>query len=447
MGKCINLPLSGGNWNNSTNAGVFARNFNNASSNSNNNVGGADSEPLKNLKLGNEKVDHRDTLSSDKQTRAGLVNSSSLNVESLNYQQPKRSKRLGFLFEEAFTKEKLIEAYLLARKDKRKKPNCIHFELQLGYEIDKLLEEIHTNSYKPSPMVSFNIVEHGKVRLIQAPHFRDLVVQYAIYTIIYPIFNLSFIDQSYACRKGGGTHKASDYAQASMRKYDGDLYYAKLDIRKFFYRVDHVILQTLFEKKIKDKRFINMMMLFVHNNDKIGLPIGNLLSQIYALIILNPLDHYVKRTLKIRHYVRYVDDFVAIGLTLEECKNFKEKCEEFVKANLNFELSHWMIGKIKKGLNFVGYRTWRTTKFVRRHSIITFKRSVKNFNINSITSLLGHAKHSATLFFYSKYLLKNKILTQLPKRSRQSCLNILNTHLQQMNTPNYAFKITAHTIC
>ena len=425
MGTHIKLPLSGGNWNNSSNAGVFARNLNNASSNSNTNVGGADSD-LSNLKLGNEKVDHRDMLSSDKRNRAGLVNSSSLTVERLS-QPAKRPKRVGFLFEEAFTRESLMQAYLTARKDKRKKPGCIHFEMRLGAEIDALLNELHSDTYKPKPMITFHVHENGKRRLIHAPQFRDLIVQHAIYRVIYPIFDASFIDQSFACRKGGGTHKASDYAQKTMRKHDGELYYAKLDIRKFFYSITHKVLRWLIERKIKDKRFVNVMMLFVGEGE-VGLPIGNLLSQIYALIVMNPLDHFAKRVLKVRHYVRYVDDFVAIGLTLEQAKRFKAECERFAQTVLGFELSHWMISKIRKGLNFVGYRTWRSVRFVRKHSVIKFKRAVKAGAINSVTSLLGHAAHSATIVFYAFYLLKQRFINQLPLRSKKLCLDIFNTH-------------------
>jgi hypothetical protein len=325
---------------------------------------------------------------------------------------------------------------LTARKDKRKKPGCIHFEMRLGAEIDALLDELHSGTYRPQTMITFNVNENGKCRLIHAPHFRDLVVQHAIYRVIYPIFDASFIDQSFACRKGGGTHKASDYAQKAMRKHDGETYYAKLDIRKFFYSITHKVLRYLIERKIKDKRFIDVMMLFVGEGE-VGLPIGNLLSQIYALIVMNPLDHFAKRVLKVRHYVRYVDDFVAIGLTLEQAKLFKTECERFSQTIFGFELSHWMISKIRKGLNFVGYRTWRSVRFVRKHSVIKFKRAVKAGAINSVTSLIGHAAHSATIVFYAFYLLAASFLNQLPKRSKFLCLNILNTHQVKTTTPRF----------
>jgi len=431
MGKRINnIPIAGGNWSNSTTAGAFARNLNNYSTNSNNNVGAADSGP--NLKSFTGILDHRDALSSDKRTRADSVNFSSLIVENLN-QSPKQPKRVGYLYERTFTKESLYEAYLIARKGKRKKPACFEFELSIGAEIDALYEELSNGTYKPMPLHKFEVFE-PKRRTIHAPHFRDLVVQHAIYKVIYPIFDSGFIDQSYACRKGGGTHKASDYTQAAMRTCDGELYYAKLDVRKFFYRIDRAILRKQFERKIKDKRFIDVMCAFVTTNEEIGIPIGNLLSQIYALVCLNDLDHFVKRELKIKKYVRYVDDFIAIGLTLEEAKDFKAKCEQFLKDNLNLELSHWTISKVRKGINFVGYRTWRSVKFVRRHSVAKFKKAVKRGDFNPVISLIGHAQHSATIVFYSHFLHKNNLLSNLPPRSKALCLSIINTHPLRTST-------------
>jgi len=338
-------------------------------------------------------------------------------IENLN-----TSKKIGHLFEKAFTRENLYIAYLDTIKGKRKKVKTFRFEKNLGTNLDTLYNELHDGSYKLSPYNEFTVYE-PKERVIRAPHFRDLIVQHAIYRTIYTIFNRSFIDTSFACRKGGGTHKASDYTQKQMRKYSGDMYYAKLDIRKFFYSIDRTVLRTLFEKKIKDKRFIDVMVKFSNMDGDVGIPIGNLLSQLYALIYLNELDHFVKRDLKIKSYVRYVDDFVAIGLTLEEAKNFKEQCEKFVRNKLNLELSHWTIQKIKKSINFVGYRTWRSVKFVRKHSMYKFKKAVIGAKVTAISSCVGHAVNTASLSYYKKILASQPKQVILPKGVLR-CLNM-----------------------
>jgi len=336
-------------------------------------------------------------------------------VENLN-----SSKRIGHLFEKAFTRENLYIAYLDAIKGKRKKVKTFSFEKNLGTNLETLYNELHDGSYELSPYNEFTVYE-PKERVIRAPHFRDLIVQHAIYRAIYTIFNRSFIDTSFACRKGGGTHKASEYTQKQMRKYSGDMYYAKLDIKKFFYSIDRDVLRALFERKIKDKRFVDLMVKFAQMDGNKGIPIGNLLSQLYALIYLNELDYFVKRDLKIKSYVRYVDDFVAIGLTLEEAKDFKEKCEKFVRNNLKLELSHWTIQKIKKSINFVGYRTWRSAKFVRKHSMYKFRKALMSEDISSLGSCVGHAVGTATMKYYRDMVQMKKI--NLPK-GVVKCLNM-----------------------
>jgi len=227
-------------------------------------------------------------------------------------------KRLGFLFEQAFTPDALYQAWLDASHGKRAKRACMEFSRYLSCNLDALHAELHSGSYKPQAYIEFTVYE-PKQRTIYAPAFRDLVVQHAIYRLVYPIFNAGFIDQSFACRVGKGTHAAADYAQAALRSSSSDSYFLQLDIRKFFYCIDRPILQRLIEKKIKDKRFVTVMMQFASYGEPVGIPIGNLLSQLYALIYLNPLDHFIKRELKAKLYCRYVDDFVIFGWDKQRC--------------------------------------------------------------------------------------------------------------------------------
>lgn len=410
--------LCGLNWSNGSNAGAFGMNLNNARNNSNNNVGGRDCKS----KPETTKVDTGfrgvccPAISEIKKDK------SLFSKEIENQTKSNNSKKLGFLYEETFTMENLYEAYLIARKGKRKKLGTLRFEKNLGIELKTLHQELENGTYRPRPYTQFKVYE-PKERTINAPSFRDLVVQHAIYKVIYPIFDKTFIATSFACRKGGGTHKASVYTQNELKKYNGELYFVKLDIRKFFYSIDRQILRKLFEKKIKDKRFIDVMCQFAIMNTDKGIPIGNLLSQIYALIYMNPVDHYIKRELKVKSYVRYVDDFVLIGLTLDEAKKAKELCEKFIQDKLNLELSHWHIQKIKRGINFVGYRTWKKVKFVRKHSMYKMKKAIKKLKIESIISLVGHAKRTATLTLYKRLLIEFNVFNLLPI-GVQKCLSI-----------------------
>lgn len=406
--------LRGGNWSNSSNAGVGAVNLNNNRSNSNTNIGGRDSF----FKPETTMVDTGETgicCPAISEIKNDVAFSSRLNLESQGTSQ--KSKRIGFLYEKTFTIDSLYEAYEIARADKRKKYGTFYFDTHIGSEIQKLYEELHSDRYTPKSYKIFKIKEGHKVRTIYAPHFRDLVVQHAIYKTIYPIFDKKMIDTSYACRKGKGTHKASEYTQKEIRKYDGNKYFAKLDIKGFFYNITRSILKRFFEKYIKDTRFVRVMCMFAEMMTKLGIPIGNLLSQIYALMFLNPLDHFIKRELKVKSYVRYVDDFVMIGLSLDEAKEFKRRCENFVQDKLNLRLSHWHIQKIKRGINFVGYRTWKSIKFVRKHSMFKMKRAIKKFKLESIVSLIGHAKGTGSIPYYRSMLIEFQILHLLPQGS------------------------------
>ncbi len=225
-------------------------------------------------------------------------------------------KRLGFLFDQAFTMENMYLAYIDASKNKSGKRACFQLSRRLGRNLERLHTDLHNGSYKPQPYYTFMVYE-PKARRIFAPSFSDLVVQHAIYRIIYPIFNKTFIDQSFACRKGKGTHAAADYAQAALQASPYDSYTLKMDIRKFFYRIDRNNLRMMIERKIKDSRFVDVMMLFADHGEPVGIPIGNLLSQIYALIYMNSVDHFIKRELKAARYCRYVDDFVIFGISKE----------------------------------------------------------------------------------------------------------------------------------
>ena len=304
-------------------------------------------------------------------------------------------KRIGFLYDQAFTPEALLAAFHMAARNKHSKRACFNFETRLASNLDALHQALADGSYQPRPYYSFMVYE-PKPRRIFAPAFRDLVVQHAIYAVAGPIFERTFIDQSFACRTGYGTHKAADYAQAALQACDPATYTLKLDIRKFFYRIDRPALRRLIERKIKDRRFVDLMMQFADHGEPVGIPIGNLLSQLYALIYLNPLDHFIKRELGIERYCRYVDDFVLFGESRQALLAAKARIVEFI-TGLRLELSKFTLARVTRGINFVGYRTWAGKRFIRRRSLYTFRDAIRHNAIESAVSVLGHARHTHSL--------------------------------------------------
>ena len=327
-------------------------------------------------------------------------------------------KRVGYLFEQAFTLENIHQAYIDASRNKHGKRACFQFGRRLGRNLERLHTALHTGSYRPQPYYTFMVYE-PKPRQIYAPSFSDLVVQHAIYRIIYPIFNKTFIDQSFACRKGKGTHAAADYAQAAMQASPADSYTLKLDIRKFFYRINRDHLRTMIERKIKDRRFVDVMMLFADHGEPVGIPIGNLLSQIYALIYMNGVDHFVKRELKAKRYCRYVDDFVIFGVSKECATDSLCRIVAFIK-NIGLELSKYTIAAIKSGINFVGYRTWISKRFIRTRSLFVFRRALRLGKIESAVSILGHARRTHSLKYLITTIKEKYHDLQLPKAYRRT---------------------------
>lgn len=326
-------------------------------------------------------------------------------------------KRVGNLYDSIVSKEALYQGFLDARKSKGGRRGCFEFEKRLAPELLALHNELTSGIYKPQPYFKFTIHEPKK-RDIYAPAFRDCVVQHAIYAKTMPIFEKTFIDQSFACRVGLGTHKAADYAQEALRRAGPGTYTLQLDIKKFFYSIDRPTLQKLIERKIKDNKLVTLMMMFAEYQEPTGIPIGNLLSQMYALIYMNPLDHYATRVLKPRAgYCRYVDDFLLFGLTRAQALDYRKKLTRFVNNKLKLTLSRSTIANTKRGVNFCGYRTWMSARFIRKHSLYKARKSVRNNKLDPLISHLTHASKTHSLQHLLTYAEQQNygLYCQLPK--------------------------------
>ncbi len=300
-------------------------------------------------------------------------------------------KRSRNLFDNAFSIPSLLSAFQTASKNKRKRSDYWNFYLNLASEINSLHRELSDGAYRPRPYRSFDVYEPKK-RTIKAPAFRDLVVQFAIYKSVYDVFNRSFIDQVFSCRKGKGIHHARDYAIDAIKRSRKNSYIVKFDVHKFFYSIDHSIMKKLLRKKIADQRMLEVMDMFVPDDEERGIPIGNLLSQLYSIIYMSELDHYIKRNLKVKKYCRYVDDFVCFDVEKSDVKTIIDKVEEFLKNELNLTFSFVHIQKSHEPFNFVGFIIGRTRTKLRRMSRRRFRRAVRSCDVERARSYIGMAK-------------------------------------------------------
>jgi len=298
------------------------------------------------------------------------------------------------LYSQIISLKNLILAWRKARRGKTKKDYVIEFESSLRENLLKLQEELKNQTYKPKPLVNF-IVKDPKTRKISKSAFRDRIVHHAIILIIEPIFNKIFIYDSCANRKGKGNLFALKRLDYFVRKVsrNGKIngwfnnnqikgYCLKADIKHYFEEVNHEILMSIIERKVRDEKIIWLIKQVLNNTPnssgggrstfyKKGMPLGNLTSQFFANVYLNELDYFVKHELKARFYIRYVDDFVILHNSKEPLELWRQKIDRFLKEKLKLEL-HPQKSKIiplSKGIDFVGFRNYWYYRLLRKRNI------------------------------------------------------------------------------
>lgn len=324
-------------------------------------------------------------------------------------------------YEEIISLDNLLEAYLEAVKGKSNRYKYQNYSENLAINLHRLHKSLVNGSYRPKQPIPFDVfcISGQKVRHINAPYIDDLIVQHAVYRKIYPLFEKEFIYDSYGCRKNKGTHRAADRCHYFVRHSPAGSYYLQMDIRKYYYSIPHDKLKLALQRKLKDKRIVDLIMVQFENNvSKIGLNVGALLSQVMGLIFLDYLDHFIKRVLKVKRYIRYVDDFVCIGLTKQECIKVRDEVTKFLFNKQGLTLSKALIRPLKRGINFAGFRTFRTKRVVRKRSLHVFFKSVRKHKYKSIQSSLAHARNTSNFFYYMHYLFLNYDFNQINRFDR-----------------------------
>ncbi|MDO8517615.1 MAG: reverse transcriptase domain-containing protein [Nanoarchaeota archaeon] len=272
----------------------------------------------------------------------------------------------------------LANAWREARKGKTKKIYVIEFEQNTKENLLKLREELLNQTYKPQPLKTFTLRD-PKTRRISKSAFIDRIVHHALVRVIEPIFDKTFIYDSCANRKGKGNLFALNRFDLFKRKVTNNLkseaFCLKADIKHYFQEVSREVLLKVIKKKLSDERVLWLIEQIIKNyqsekTDK-GMPLGNLTSQFFANIYLNELDYFVKHKLRVKYYIRYVDDFVILHKSKEQLEEWKIKIDEFLKQELKLEL-HKEKSKIiplSHGIDFVGFRNFYHFKLLRKRNI------------------------------------------------------------------------------
>ena len=334
------------------------------------------------------------------------------------------------MFSRLMTFENLHRAYLEARKCKRFRSSILKFSCDLEENLMSLRQELERQTYRHGSYREF-IVADSKKRTIKAAPFRDRVVHQALCRVIEPIFEKTFIYDSYACRKSKGTHRAFRrmekfvYSITRVARAGGQaslethlrIFCLKCDISKFFDNIDHEKLLSVLAKKIHDERVFWLSREIIQSNLK-GIPIGNLTSQLFANIYLNELDHFAKRVLREKHYLRYMDDFLILGTDKKRLHEDKKKIMEFLRDELRLELhpKKSEVFPVHSGLDFLGYVLRDGRRLLRKSTVKRLLKKKRRFLMLQKEGKLpeGFMEHARASWrgyarFASSYKLAQKI--------------------------------------
>jgi len=295
------------------------------------------------------------------------------------------------LYEAICSFENLLAAAKQAQKGKRYQENVGRFHANLEHELVSLRRELMEQSYLPGLYREFLVYE-PKQRTISAAPYRDRVVHHALCSVIAPLFERTFIYDSYANRVGKGTHAAILRYQAFCRQ---NKYALKCDVKKYFPAIDHQILKAEIRRTIacpdtlwlidriidgsnEQEAVIDYFPgddLFSPHERRRGLPIGNLTSQFFANVYLNRFDHFVKETLRGRYYLRYVDDFVVLGNDKNWLWEIKSEMDAYLgQLRLRLHQHKCQIRRTDQGVTFLGFRVFPDFRLLRRGNILRMRR-------------------------------------------------------------------------
>lgn len=352
------------------------------------------------------------------------------------------------MYDELCSWGNLVHAFRRASKGKRGSPVVAAFEHRLGDELATLREDLLARTYRPRGYTHF-LIHEPKRRLISAAAFRDRVVHHALCLQVEPLFEPGFFAHSYANRVGKGTHRAIDRAQFLARRHR---FVLQCDVRQFFPSLDHAVLRGELVRVVQDARVLTLIdhiltsgesiftesydMQFFEGDDLLaalrprGLPIGNLTSQFWANVYMNPLDHFVARTLRCRGYVRYVDDMLLFGDDKAEMCRWRAALVDRL-AGLRLTMhpgAH--VRPVSEGVPFLGFVLFPSRRRLKRRKGVHFMRTLRaavrrhaegKLETAQVTAMVqgwvNHVRHASTFGLRRAVLSSCRLRSPAPPRA------------------------------
>ena len=225
----------------------------------------------------------------------------------------------------------------------------------------------------------------------------DRVLHHAIFRLLEPVFDKTFIFDSYSSRKGKGTHKACQrfkyLASKLSRNNTRSVWVLKCDIKKFFDSVDHETLLRIIGKKVKDEKTFRLLAQIIRSFETHpgkGIPLGNLTSQLFSNVYLNELDQYIKRGLGVKNYIRYADDFVLLAIDQRTLQKYLYSLAVFLDEELSLSLHDQKVSitKFSQGLDFLGYVIFPHHKVLRTKTKRRMLKRIIRLNLEQQQGLI-----------------------------------------------------------
>jgi len=283
-------------------------------------------------------------------------------------------------YDEIISIENLFEAWKEFKRGKTKKEGVQRFQLHLMEHILTLHTDLRNKTYRHGHYRNFRIAD-PKPRDIHKASVRDRLLHHAMYRKLYPFFDRTFISDSFSCRLGKGTHRAMNrfrtFAYKVSKNHTRTCYVLKCDIRKFFANIDHAILFSILSAYIPNEDILHLLTGIVRSfytsaevkssvladsdtsftKGGIGLPLGNLTSQLLVNIYMNEFDQFVKHALKAKYYIRYADDFVILSSDRKELEQLLVQIQVFLEKRLKLFLhpDKVSIKTVSSGVDFLGW--------------------------------------------------------------------------------------------
>ncbi len=332
-------------------------------------------------------------------------------------------------YEEIITPENLLIAWQDFLKGKRRRRDVALFQGRLMDNIFELYRELRIKTYRHAGYQAFKISD-PKPRHIHKAIVRDRLLHHLLYRETYPYFDKQFIYDSYSCRLEKGTHRAVERFEVFGRKISENthksVWVLKGDVRKFFASIDHGILKDILNRYIEDQ---DLLWLFGQVIDSfetpgrpgIGLPLGNLTSQLLVNVYMNEFDQFVRRNLKVKYYIRYADDFVILSSDREYLAHLLPQIEDYLSSHLKLELhpNKVFLSTLSGGVDFLGWSQFynhRTLRTVTKKRM--FKKLAQNRSPETKAAYRALLKHGNTYKISERAgLAEQDIITSFDKMS------------------------------